>query len=55
MKRAKLVALHPTIVECEGKDVSHDRTALRNAPWGTREVAFYDPDGNGLFFYRDTK
>jgi hypothetical protein len=32
--------------------VFHDRTALRETPWGTREFAFYDPDGNGLTFYR---
>jgi hypothetical protein len=22
-------------------------------PWGSREFAFSDPDGNGLTFYRD--
>jgi catechol 2,3-dioxygenase-like lactoylglutathione lyase family enzyme len=33
--------------------VFHDRTALRNTQWGTREFAFYDPDGNGLIFFRD--
>lgn len=32
--------------------VFHDRTALRDTPWGTREFAFYDPDGNGLTFYK---
>lgn len=31
----------------------HDRTALRDTTWGTREFAFYDPDNNGLTFYRD--
>lgn len=41
--------------EYEDKAVFHDRTALRNTPWGTREFAFYDPDGNGLFFYRDAE
>ncbi len=25
----------------------------RNTPWGTREFGLYDPDKNGLFFYRD--
>lgn len=33
--------------------VFHDRTALRETPWGTVEFAFYDLDGNGLTFYRD--
>jgi catechol 2,3-dioxygenase-like lactoylglutathione lyase family enzyme len=39
--------------EYADKGVFHDRTALRDTPWGTREFAFYDSDGNGLFFYRD--
>jgi catechol 2,3-dioxygenase-like lactoylglutathione lyase family enzyme len=26
--------------------------AVRDTEWGTREFAFYDPDGNGLTFYR---
>jgi hypothetical protein len=26
-------------------------TALRDTPWGTREFAFYDLNGNGLFLY----
>jgi catechol 2,3-dioxygenase-like lactoylglutathione lyase family enzyme len=32
----------------EGKSVS-------NTPWGTREFAFYDPEGNALTFYRDLR
>jgi catechol 2,3-dioxygenase-like lactoylglutathione lyase family enzyme len=39
--------------EYRTKDVFHSRTALRDTPWGTREFAFYDPDGNGLIFFRD--
>jgi uncharacterized glyoxalase superfamily protein PhnB len=39
--------------EYRGRNVFHDRTALSDTPWGTREFAFYDPDGNGLTFYRD--
>ncbi len=39
--------------EYRGRDVFHDRTALRDTPWGTREFGFYDPDMNGLTFYRD--
>jgi catechol 2,3-dioxygenase-like lactoylglutathione lyase family enzyme len=38
--------------EYRTKDVFHDRTQLANTPWGTREFAFYDLDGNGLTFYR---
>jgi uncharacterized glyoxalase superfamily protein PhnB len=28
-------------------------TVVRDAPWGTREFGFRDPDGNGLAFYCD--
>lgn len=35
------------------RGVFHDRTKLRDTPWGTREFAFYDLDMNGLAFYRD--
>ena len=37
--------------EYSGKNVFQAATALRDTPWGTREFAFYDLDGNGLFFY----
>ena len=39
--------------EYSDKGVFHERTALRDTGWGTREFAFYDLDGNGLTFYRD--
>ena len=39
--------------EYRTKDVFHSKTALRDTPWGTREFAFFDPDGNGLFFFRN--
>ena len=40
-------------LEYEGQGVFHERTAVRDTDWGTREFAFYDPDGNGLTFYQD--
>jgi len=39
--------------EYKDKDVFHRGTELRDTSWGTREFAFYDLNGNGLFFYRD--
>ena len=39
--------------EYKDKGVFHERTALRETPWGTLEFAFYDLDRNGLTFYRD--
>lgn len=45
-----LDALH---AEYEPHGVFHERTKIRDTPWGTREFAFFDPDRNGLTFYRD--
>lgn len=39
--------------EFSDKGVFHEATAIRQTPWGTKEFAFYDPDRNGLTFYRD--
>jgi catechol 2,3-dioxygenase-like lactoylglutathione lyase family enzyme len=39
--------------EYRDKDMFHNQTALRDTPWRTREFAFFDPDSNGLTFYRD--
>ena len=41
--------------EYKDKGVFHERTRLADTPWGTREFAFYDLDGNGLTFYRDQR
>lgn len=39
--------------EYKEKQVFHEGTALRDTPWGTREFAFFDPDQNGLTFFRN--
>ena len=39
------------LMEFEAKGVAI-QTAVRNAPWGTREFALFDPDRNALMFYR---
>ncbi len=39
--------------EYEAAQVFHEKTALKNTPWGTREFAFYDLYRNGLTFYQD--
>jgi catechol 2,3-dioxygenase-like lactoylglutathione lyase family enzyme len=39
--------------EYKDKGVFHERTHLADTPWGTREFAFFDLDGNGLTFYRN--
>ncbi len=35
------------------RGVFHDKTSLKKTPWKTQEFAFYDPDRNGLTFYKD--
>lgn len=47
---ADVDALH---AEYADKGMFHSRTMLRDTPWRTREFAFFDPDRNGLTFYRD--
>lgn len=41
--------------EYRDKDVFHEGTHLADTPWGTREFAFYDLDGNALTFYAHLK
>ncbi|MBD0849262.1 glyoxalase superfamily protein [Maribacter arenosus] len=41
--------------EYSKKDVFQSHTLLRETAWGTREFGFFDPDKNGLTFYRDKK
>lgn len=33
--------------------VDRKGAVLRDTPWGTREFGIYDPDDNGLIFYRN--
>ena len=39
--------------EYKSKIVFGQHNPLRDTPWGTREFAFFEPDGTGLTFYRD--
>ncbi|MCG8469761.1 MAG: VOC family protein [Gemmatimonadetes bacterium] len=41
--------------EFKRADVFHEKTRLRDTAWGTREFGFFDPDWNGLTFYRDLR
>ncbi len=53
MLRFVVDAVDALYEEYAGAGVFHDRTALRETAWGTREFAFYDPYMNGLTFYAD--
>jgi catechol 2,3-dioxygenase-like lactoylglutathione lyase family enzyme len=39
--------------EFKKMSVFHSNTALKETAWGTKEFAFFDPDMNGLSFYKD--
>jgi hypothetical protein len=39
--------------EYKAKGLVPEGTSVEDKPWGTREFGFFDPDGNGLTFYRD--
>jgi len=40
-------------VEYKDMQIFHERTQLKNTPWGTREFSFPDLNGNGLTFSQD--
>ncbi len=40
------------LAEFQSRGIATDKQAI-STPWGTREFGLYDPDGNGLHFYRD--
>lgn len=51
MLRIHVDDVQALFAEYSAKAVFHAGTALREMPWGSREFAFYDIDGNGLVFY----
>ena len=53
MLRFVVPALQDLFEEYKDKGVFHERTAIRETSWGTREFALFDPDKNGLTFYCD--
>ena len=53
MLRFVVPAIEKLFDEYQSAGVFHEHTALRETPWGTREFAVFDPDQNGLTFYRD--
>lgn len=55
--RLRIVVDDPNALyeEYKDQDVFGDKTRLADTPWGTREFAIYDLDGNSLTFYRNLK
>ncbi len=52
--RFKVPRVEDLYEEYKPQGVFHENTQLRDTAWNTREFAFYDPDRNGLTFYRDS-
>ena len=52
MVRIRVVDPDALFAEYADKGVFHEKTHLRDTPWGTREFGFYDLNGHGLTFYR---
>lgn len=40
--------------QCKGHAIVHPKAPLETKPWGTKEFAILDPDGNLVTFYEDT-
>lgn len=53
MLRLRISDVDKLFKEYQDKEVFHVRTELRDTVWGTREFAFYDPNNNGLTFYKE--
>jgi catechol 2,3-dioxygenase-like lactoylglutathione lyase family enzyme len=53
MLRFAIAGVEALFEEYKDKGVFHNKTALRDTSWGTREFAFFDPDQNGLTFFRN--
>jgi len=51
MLRFHLADVDALFAEYRDKELFHKPAALRDTPWGTREFAFYDTNGNGLTFF----
>lgn len=40
--------------QCKGHAIVHPKAPLETKPWGAKEFAILDPDGNLVTFYEDT-
>lgn len=40
--------------QCKGHAIVHPKAPLQTKPWGTKEFAILDPDGNLVTFYENT-
>lgn len=52
--RVQVQGIEGLHAECEGHAIVHPNAPLAPKPWGTREFAILDPDGNLVTFYERT-
>lgn len=52
--RVQVQAIEALHAHCENQAMVHPNAPLASKPWGTKEFAILDPDGNLVTFYEDT-
>ncbi len=51
--RVQVHRINELYAHCASQAMVHPNAALDTKPWGTREFAILDPDGNLITFYED--
>ncbi len=51
--RVKVQAIEELHAQCASQAIVHPNAPLASKPWGTKEFAILDPDGNLLTFYEN--
>ena len=52
--RVQVQAIDGLHAQCASQAIVHPNAPLESKPWGTKEFAILDPDGNLVTFYEDT-
>lgn len=55
MLRVEVDDLDPLYIDYQQRDLVHPNAPLKEQPWGTREFAIRDLDGNLLTFFTPTQ
>ena len=53
--RVQVQAIEALHAQCEKQAIVHPNAPFARKPWGTKEFAILDPDGNLVTFYEDTR
>lgn len=52
--RLRVAGISELYARCSEQGIVHPRAGLADTPWGTREFAILDPDGNLVTFHEPT-